>query len=92
MHIQMILKVIQTVMTKIIQDLGLENQLKEGMQSVEWSTRSHHSKKTIDGNRGEQNKEASSVGQNSDMERDSFLDKEISSGKKIIFNAFNTLE
>jgi len=35
MHIQMILKVIQTVMTKIIQDLGLENQLKEGMQSVE---------------------------------------------------------
>ena len=35
---------------------------------------------------------ASSVGQSSDMERDSFLAKEISSGKKIIFNAFNTLE
>ena len=51
MHIQMILKVIQTVMTKIIQDLGLENQLKEGMQFVEWSTRSHHSKKTIEENK-----------------------------------------
>ena len=38
-------------------------------------------------------KGVSSVGQNSDMEKDSFLAKGISSGKKkIIFNAFNTLE